>query len=240
MAGKYFLFLKQVFRKPEKWRLFFRQLATETDKLVLDSIPLIALISIFIGAVLVLQTSSNMTSPLLPKMYVGYMARESLILEFSSTMVCLILAGKIGSNISSEIGTMKITEQIDAMEMMGINSAGFLVLPKIICTTVLNPLLTMMSIFMGLTGGYLLVWITGIIKVSDYLTGLRYAFTLGYITYSLVKTAVFSFIISSIASYYGYYARGGSLGVGRSSTRAIVVASALILVSNLILTRILL
>lgn len=240
MAGKYFLFLKQVFRKPEKWSLFFSQLIKETDKLVLNSIPLIALISVFIGAVLVLQTSINMTSPLLPKMYVGYMARESLILEFSSTMVCLILAGKIGSNISSEIGTMKITEQIDAMEMMGINSAGYLVLPKILSTTIFNPLLTMMSIFMGLAGGYLLVSISGIIKVSDLLTGLRFSFNIGYISYSLIKTSVFSFIISSVASYYGYYAKGGSLGVGRSSTRAIVIASGLILVSNLVLTRILL
>ncbi|MBR2948003.1 MAG: ABC transporter permease [Bacteroidales bacterium] len=238
--GHYFLFLGQVFRKPEKWRIFVKNFFNEADKLVINSIPLIALISIFIGAVLVIQTSSNMTSPLLPKMYIGYMARESLILEFSSTMVCLILAGKIGSNISSEIGTMRITEQIDAMEMMGVNSASYLVLPKICSTTLLNPLLTLMSIIVGIIGGYLLVQITGIIMVKDYITGLRFAFTEYYVLYTAIKTSVFSFIISSISSYYGYYANGGSLGVGRSSTKAIVVASAMILIANLILTKIML
>ena len=227
-TGRYLLFLRLVFKRPEKWKLSIRQFFTEADKLVVNSIPLIALISVFIGAVLVIQTANNMTSPFLPKMYIGYMARESLVLEFCSTMVCLILAGKIGSSISSETGTMRITEQIDAMEMMGINSANFLVMPKILSTTLLNPLLTLMSIFVGLLGGYLIVALTGMIKVSY------------YITYSLIKTAVFSFIISSISAYYGYYAKGGSLGVGRSSTKAIVVASALILIFNLILTRIML
>lgn len=239
-TGRYLLFLKQVFRKPERWRLSVRQFFIESEKLVFNSIPLIALISIFIGAVLVIQTANNMTSPLLPKMYIGYMTRESLILEFCSTMICLILAGKTGSNISSEIGTMRITEQIDAMEMMGINSANFLVLPKILATTLLNPLLTLMSFIMGLLGGYLLILFTGMIRVSDYLIGLRYAFNSYYVVYSLIKTAVFSFIISSISAYYGYYARSGSLGVGKSATQAIVVASALILIFNLILTRIML
>lgn len=234
------MFLKKVFRKPENWKLSARQFVAEADKLVINSIPLIALISVFIGAVLVIQTSNNMTSPFLPKMYIGYMTRESLVLEFCSTMICLILAGKIGSNISSEIGTMRITEQIDAMEMMGINSANFLVMPKILSTTLLNPLLTLMSIFMGLLGGYLIIYLTGMIKVTDYLYGIRFAFNNFYIIYSLVKTAVFSFIISSVSSYYGYYAHGGSLGVGKSSTRAIVVASAMILIVNLVITRIML
>lgn len=239
-TGRYLLFLKQVFTRPVKWRLLLKQFMTETEKLVLNSIPLIALISIFIGAVLVIQTSNNMTSPFLPKMYIGYMARESLVLEFCSTMVCLILAGKIGSNVSSELGTMRITEQIDAMDMMGINSASFLILPKILSTTILNPLLTLMSFIVGLLGGYLIVALTGMIKVSDYLTGIQFAFNGYYITYSLVKTAVFSFIISSISAYYGYRADGGSLGVGRNATKAIVTASALILITNLILTRIML
>ena len=223
------MFLRLVFRRPEKWRLSIRQFFIEAEKLVINSIPLIALISVFIGAVLVIQTANNMTSPLLPKMYIGYMTRESLV-----------LAGKIGSNISSEIGTMRITEQIDAMEMMGINSANFLVLPKITSTTLLNPLLTLMSIAMGLLGGWLTIYLTGMIKVQDYITGIRFAFNGYYITYSLIKTAVFSFIISSVSAFYGYYAKGGSLGVGKSSTTAIVVASAMILISNLILTRIML
>ena len=234
------MFLRRVFTRPEKWRLLLRQFMTETDKLVLNSVPLIALISVFIGAVLVIQTSNNMTSPFLPKMYIGYMARESLVLEFCSTMVCLILAGKIGSNISSELGTMRITEQIDAMEMMGVNSANFLVLPKILSTTILNPLLTMMSFVMGLVGGYLLILMTGTIKTSDYLTGIQFAFNGYYITYSLVQPAGFSFLISSISAYDGYCSTGGSLGVGRSATKALVTASAMILIFNLILTRIML
>ena len=240
VIGRYLLFLRQVFRRPEKWRLTIRQFFVEAGKLVIGSIPLTALISVFIGAVLVIQTANNMTSPMLPKMYIGYMTRESLILEFCSTMVCLILAGKIGSNISSEIGTMRITEQIDAMEMMGINSASYLVMPKILSTTLLNPLLTLMSFIMGLLGGYLIIALTGMIKISDYLDGIRFAFNGYYITYSLIKTAVFSFIISSVSAFYGYYASGGSLGVGRSATTAIVVSSALILIFNLILTRIML
>ena len=240
VTGRYLLFLRQVFRRPEKWRLTIRQFFVEAGKLVIGSIPLTALISVFIGAVLVIQTANNMTSPVLPKMYIGYMTRESLILEFCSTMVCLILAGKIGSNISSEIGTMRITEQIDAMEMMGINSASYLVMPKILSTTLLNPLLTLMSFIMGLLGGYLIIALTGMIKISDYLDGIRFAFNGYYITYSLIKTAVFSFIISSVSAFYGYYAGGGSLGVGRSATTAIVVSSALILIFNLILTRIML
>ena len=238
--GRYWLFLGRVFTRPEKWRLFFRQFLFEADKLVVSSILLVSFISLFIGGVIVIQTAANLENPFISKMYVGYMARESLILEFCSTMIALILAGKIGSNVSSEIGSMRITEQIDAMEMMGINSANFLVLPKITSTTLLNPLLTLMSIAMGLLGGCLIIYLTGMIKVSDYITGIRFAFNGYYITYSLIKTAVFSFIISSVSAFYGYYAKGGSLGVGKSSTTAIVVASALILISNLILTRIML
>lgn len=229
--------MKKVFRLPEKWGLFTRQMILESDKLILNSIPLVALISIFIGAVLVIQTANNLSSPFIPKMYVGYMTRESLVLEFSSTMICLILAGKIGSNISSEIGTMRITEQIDAMEMMGVNSANFLVLPKITAATLLTPLLMLMSFIVGIIGGYLTVAISGIINLSDYVTGIRYWFLGSYVTYSIVKTAVFAFIITSMSSFYGYHATGGSLGVGRSSTKAIVVSSAMILVFDLILTK---
>ncbi len=232
--------MKRVFKRPEKWKLFLKQLVFEADKLVISSIPLVALISVAIGAVIVLQTANNLESPFIPKMYVGYMARESLVLEFCSTMVCLILAGKIGSNIASEIGSMRITEQIDAMEMMGINSAGYLILPKIISTTILNPLLMLMSYMLGLLGGYIIVATTGIINVSDYIIGIRYWFIGYYITYSVIKTSVFSFIITSISSFYGYYAIGGSLGVGRSSTKAIVASSALILIFNLILTKLML
>lgn len=240
LTGEYFQLMVRTFRKPEKWSVFRKQFVAEADKLVIDSIPLIALISVFIGAVIVMQTALNLVSPFIPKMYVGYMARESLVLEFCSTMVCLILAGKIGSNISSEIGSMRITEQIDAMEMMGVNSANYLILPKIAAATLLNPFLMLMSFVLGLAGGWLIIFLTGMIEIRDYMAGLQYWFVGTYIVYSLVKTAVFSFIITSVSAFYGYYAAGGSLGVGRSSTRAIVASSALILIANLAITKLML
>ena len=212
----------------------------ESDKLIVSSVLIVAVISVFIGGVLVIQTASNLENPFIDKMYVGYMVRESLILEFCSTMVALILAGKMGSNIASEIGSMRITEQIDAMDMMGVNSAGFLVQPKIIAATLLSPLLMMLSFVLGLVGGWVVVDFTGIIRTASYIEGIKYCYNGFYVFYSCFKTAVFCFIISSIASFEGYYAGGGSLGVGRSSTRAIVYSSILILMFDLILTQLML
>ncbi len=151
------------------------QFFVDAERLVLDSIPIVAVISLFIGGVIVIQTAYNIENPFIPKMYVGYMTRESLVLEFCSTMIALILAGKVGSNISSEIGSMRITEQIDAMEMMGINSANYLILPKLVATTLLNPLLMLMSFMLGLVGGGIIVFFTGVVTFSDYTTGLQFA-----------------------------------------------------------------
>ena len=232
--------MKVVFSKPDKARIFRKQFFADTEKLVINSIPIIAVISVFIGAVIVIQTASNIESPLIPKMYVGYMARESLVLEFCSTMVALILAGKVGSNIASEIGSMRISEQIDAMEMMGINSANYLILPKIASATIFNPLLMLMSFILGLLGGAMIILFTGIITLNQYTEGLQYAFQFYYIIYSMVKMAVFSFIITSISAFYGYNASGGSLGVGRSATKAIVTSSVTILVANLVITQLML
>lgn len=240
LIGRYFLLMKVVFSKPEKGKLFWKQFFIDTEKLVLDSIPIIAVISIFIGAVIVIQTAYNIESPFIPKMYVGYMARESLVLEFCSTMVALILAGKVGSNISSELGSMRISEQIDAMEMMGINSANYLILPKIASATLFNPLLMLMSFMLGLVGGAGIIIFTGVVNMSQYVDGLQYSFRSYYIFYSMVKMAAFSFVITSVSSFYGYYASGGSLGVGRASTKAIVVSSVMILVVNLIITQLML
>ena len=194
----------------------------------------------FIGAVIVLQTAYTLERPFIPKMYVGYMARESLVLEFCSTMIALILAGKVGSNISSEIGSMRITEQIDAMEMMGINSANFLILPKIAAATVFNPLLMLLSFILGLLGGAIIIMMTGVINISQFVDGIQFSFKQYYVFYSMIKMAAFSFVITSVASFYGYYASGGSLGVGRSSTKAIVVSSVMILVVNLVITKLML
>lgn len=239
-TGEYLLFMKQVFKKPEKWKIFWRQLMIESDKLILSSIILVGVISIFIGGVLVIQTASNLENPIIDKMYIGYMVRESLILEFCSTMVALILTGKMGSNISSEIGSMRITEQIDAMEMMGVNSAGFLVLPKIVASTVLSPLLMLFSLALGLVGGWIVVAATNIIPLPSYITGIKAFYNGFFIFYSCFKMSLFCFMISSIAAFFGYYAKGGSLGVGRSSTKAIVVTSILILLMDLVVTQLML
>ena len=223
--GEYALFLKTVFRKPEKWKIFWRQLIIESDKLILSSILLVGVISLFIGGVLVIQTASNLENPIIDKMYIGYMVRESLILEFCSTMIALILAGKMGSNIASEIGSMRITEQIDAMEMMGVNSAGFLVL---------------LSLALGLVGGWVVVESTYIIPPPSYITGIKAFYNGFYIFYSCFKMSLFCFMISSIAAFNGYYAKGGSLGVGRSSTKSIVITSILILFADLLVTQLML
>ncbi|MBP5391852.1 MAG: ABC transporter permease [Bacteroidales bacterium] len=239
-TGEYWQLMLRVFRKPEKWSIFWRQFWKESQKLIIGSLLLVFIVSIAVGGVICLQTANNLESPFIPKYYVGVMARESLVLEFCSTMIALILAGKMGSNIASEIGSMRITEQIDAMEIMGVNSANFLILPKIISATVFSPFLMLMSFFIGLAGGGALIAITGIITLAQYIEGLQFAFNQWYIFYSMIKMAVFCFIITSISSYYGYYAKGGSLGVGKSSTQAIVISSMLILIFDLILTKLLL
>ena len=238
--GTYMLFLKMVFRKPEKWKIFWRQFINEADKLILSSILLVGVISVFIGGVLVIQTASNLENPIIDKMYIGYMVRESLILEFCSTMIALILSGKMGSNISSEIGSMRITEQIDAMDMMGVNSANFLVLPKVAAATILSPLLVLLSLALGLVGGWIVVNATQIIPPPSYITGIKAFYNGFYIFYSCFKMSLFCFLISSISAFNGYYAKGGSLGVGRSSTRAIVITSILILMFDLIVTQLML
>lgn len=219
LLGRYFILMRKVFTKPDRRSIFFKQFFTDVEKLVIDSIPIVAIISLFIGAVIVIQTASNIESPFIPKMYVGYMARESLVLEFCSTMIALILAGKVGSNISSEIGSMRISEQIDAMDMMGVNSANYLILPKIAASTVFNPLLMLFSFMLGLVGGAMIILFTGIVTMSQYVDGLHYAFRSYYIFYSMIKMSVFSFVITSISSFYGYNASGGALGVGSSSTK---------------------
>lgn len=239
-VGEYAILMKKVFQKPDKWRIFWKQYVFEAHKLIIDSIPIVSIISVFIGAVIVIQTANNMENPFIPKMYVGYMARECLVLEFCSTLVALILAGKMGSNITSEIGSMRITEQIDAMEMMGVNSANYLILPKICSATTLSPFLMLLSFILGLIGGAAIVIFTGIVTYAQYMDGIQYAFKEYYVYYSMIKMAVFCFIITSVSSFFGYYAKGGSLGVGRSSTRAIVVNCGLILVFDLLLTKVML
>ncbi|MBR1808421.1 MAG: ABC transporter permease [Paludibacteraceae bacterium] len=238
--GEYCLLMGRVFRLPDKWRMFFRQLSKELEKQGIQSLPIVIIISVFIGAILTIQTKLNTSNPLLPTYSTGLVTRDTLLLEFSSTILCLILAGKVGSNIASEIGTMRITEQIDALEIMGVNSANYLILPKITAFVLMMPILVVISMSVGLVGGYCVGLFSDVITVADYLLGIQYAFIPFYVWYSIIKSLVFAFIIASVSSYYGYYAYGGALEVGKASTSAVVNSSVLILFFNLLLTNLML
>jgi len=238
--GRYFLLLKKVFTKPDKFRIFYKETIHEIDKLGLNSISIVAIISVFMGAVITIQTAYNTDSPIYPAYLIGLTARDTLLLEFSSTIVALILAGKIGSNISSEIGSMRVTEQIDALEIMGVNSANYLILPKITAAVLFAPFLTLMSMIIGLFGGWIAGISTGVLTSQQYIYGIQYAFIPYYITYSVIKIVIFVFLITTISSYHGYYSYGGALDVGRSSTKAVVHSSIFILLFNVILTQLLL
>ena len=238
--GRFMILMGRVFAPPEKKRMYYRQTIKEIEFLGINSMGIVAIISVFIGAVITIQTSYNTESPLYPTYLIGLAVRDILLLEFSSTIVALILSGKIGSNIASELGTMRVTEQIDALEIMGVNSASYLIMPKIVAAVFFLPFLTIMSIFIGLFGGWLGGIVTGVVSSQDYIYGIQFAFIPYYITYTLIKAAIFGFIITAVSSYRGYYAYGGALQVGKNSTRAVVESSIIILITNYILTQLLL
>jgi phospholipid/cholesterol/gamma-HCH transport system permease protein len=239
-VGLYFILLKKVFSKPEKPSVYFKQTMFELVNLGFNSVGIITVISFFMGAVITLQTAYNTENPIYPTYLIGLGCRDSIILEFSSTISALILAGKVGSNIASEIGSMRVTEQIDALEMMGVNSASYLILPKIIATLLFFPILTLISITVGIVGGGIAGTTAGVITSQDFIYGIQYAFIPYYITYSLIKTLFFAFIITSVSAFEGYHVDGGSLEVGRASTKAVVFSSVLILMFNVVLTQLLL
>ena len=237
--GLYFIMMKKVVSTPEKWSIFRKQLVLEMEKVGLNSVGIVIILSFFVGAVVSIQTAINMSNPLLPSYLVGLASRDSLILEFSPTMISLILAGKVGSSIASEIGSMRVTEQIDALEIMGINSASFLILPKIIAAVLFFPFLIIISMGVGMIGA----WVGGLsadITTADFMYGLKYDFNSFYITYAIIKTIFFAFIISSVSAYFGYHTKGGAIAVGKSSTTAVVASSILILLFNYLLTDIIL
>ena len=238
--GKYSLMLKQVFKKPQKPKIFWENFFKEVEDLGLKSIGLVAFLSFFIGGVVTIQTARNLDNPLIDRMYVGYATKKSIILEFSPTFISIILAGIVGSYIASTIGTMRITEQIDALDVMGVNSLNYLVLPKVIAAVSFYPFLIIISMFLGIFGGWTVGNLTGLILSNDYLTGLRYYFESFDITYAIIKTLVFAFFITTIPSYFGYYVKGGSLEVGRAATQAVIWTSVNIIIFNYILTQILL
>ena len=238
--GRYCMFMGRVFAIPDKIKVFGRRTIAEVMKLGIDSIPLVLIISIFIGAVIAIQMQLNIASPLIPAYSVGLATRDIVLLEISNSILCLILAGKVGSNIASEIGTMRVTEQIDALEIMGINSANYLVMPKIVAFVAFMPVLSILCMGTSIVGGYLVAVVTDLITVSKYVYGLQAFFSEWYVWYSIIKSLVFAFIIASCASFYGYYVKGGALQVGKASTDGVVSSSIFILLFDVILTKLLL
>lgn len=239
-VGSYSELMRSTFSKPDKWPVFWKSLLDEIDKIGLGSLGIIFFISFFFGAVLSLQTSYNLENPLLPNYLVGLGTRDSILLEFSSTVMCLILAGKVGSNIASEIGTMKVTEQVDALEIMGVNSSGYIILPKILASVLMFPFLSLTCMVVSIFGGWIGVIASECVPSAQYIYGIQYAFNPYHVLYALVKVFCYGFIISSVASYYGYLTEGGAREVGASSTKAVVNSSLIILIFNLIITQLML
>ncbi len=237
--GSYMILMGKTFTRPERMRMFFKQYTKELSQLGVNSIGIVLLISFFIGAVICIQIKLNIQSPWMPRFVTGYTTREIMLLEFSSSIMCLILAGKVGSNIASELGTMRVTQQIDALEIMGVNSANFLILPKITALVTMIPVLVTFSIFAGIIGAYATAWFGQIINQEDLTYGLQYSFKEWFIWCGIIKSLFFAFIISSVSSYFGYTVEGGSIEVGKASTNAVVCSSVLILFSDLFLTQLL-
>ncbi len=238
--GKYLLLMVQVFKKPEKWSVFWKQLMTEFYKIGVESLGIVAILSLFMGAVAAMQVAFNIDSPLIPLVTVGFTVRQSIILEFSPTVISLILAGKVGSRIASEIGTMRVTEQIDALQIMGVNSANYLIFPKLIAALLFNPVLITMSMLLGLIGGLVACTALGLVSSTIYIEGLQSWFDPWSVTYALIKTVIFAFIIVTVSGFHGYIIKGGALDVGNASTKAVVRSSILIILFNLLLTELLL
>ena len=237
--GKYLMLMGRVFSRPERMRMFFRQYLEELEKLGVNSIGIVLLISFFIGAVITIQIKLNIQSPFMPRWTVGYVTREIMLLEFSSAIMSLILAGKVGSNIASELGSMRVTQQIDALEIMGVNSANYLILPKITAMVTTIPLMVTFSIFAGIIGAFCTCWFGGVMAAVDLEYGLQYMFVEWFIWSGIIKSLFFAFIIASVSAFFGYTVEGGSIEVGKASTDSVVCSSVLILFSDLVLTQLL-
>ncbi len=237
--GRYLQLMGRTFTRPERFRMFLRQYVKEMSQLGVDSIGIVLLISFFIGAVICIQIKLNIQSPWMPHWVSGYTTREIMLLEFSSSIMCLILSGKVGSNIATELGTMRVTQQIDALEIMGVNSANFLILPKIVGLVTMIPLLVIFSIVSGVAGAYATAYVGHIITATDLTAGMQHEFTQWFVWMGIIKSLFFAFIISSVSAFYGYNVEGGSIEVGKASTNAVVASSMLILFSDLFLTQLL-
>lgn len=237
--GKYFLMLKEVFNKPTKWVVMRPLIFKEIDDLITGSMGIVAFISFFIGGVVAIQTALNLTNPLIPKSLIAFATRQSVILEFSPTFLSIIMAGRAGSYITSSIGTMRVTEQIDALEVMGVNSLNYLVFPKIMAF-MLYPFVIAVSIFLGIIGGWLAGVYGGFIGSDEFLTGIQRDFVPFHIIYAFIKTFIFGFVLATIPSFHGFYMKGGALEVGKASTTSFVWCCVVIILIDYILTQLLL
>lgn len=237
--GRYIILMGRTFSRPERFRMFWKQYVKEMSSLGVDSIGIVLLISFFIGAVICIQMKLNIQSPWMPRWVSGYTTREIMLLEFSSSIMCLILSGKVGSNIASELGTMRVTQQIDALDIMGVNSASYLILPKILGLITIMPCLVIFSSLTGMLGAYATAYIGHILTPEDLTAGLQHQFNQWFMWMSIIKSLFFAFIIASVSSFYGYCVDGGSVEVGRASTTAVVSSSVLILFSDVFLTQLL-
>ncbi len=238
--GRFTLLLKRIFAKPEKWSVFFTNVLKEMDKLGLGSILIVVIIMFFMGAVITIQTALNLENPFVSNIVIGFATRDSIILEFSSTVTAVILAGIIGSNIASEIGTMKLGEQTDAMEIMGVNSANFIILPKVVAMALIMPFIVIIAMSMGILGGLASTFAIDNLSLQDYTAGLQMDFRPFRVFYSLIKSDIFALIIVLVSSYHGYYAKGSALEVGKASTRGVIYSIILILIANLFITHLML
>lgn len=237
--GRYFLMLQEIFKKPTKWSVMRSLIFKEIDDLVIDSLGIVSFISFFVGGVVSIQTALNLTNPLIPKYLIGFATRQSVILEFAPTFISIIMAGKMGSFITSSIGTMRVTEQIDALEVMGVNSLNYLVFPKLIAL-LLYPFVIGLSMFLGVLGGWLAAVYGGFASSEEFITGIQTEFIPFHVTYAFIKTIVFAFLLATIPSFHGYYMKGGALEVGKASTVSFVWTSVVIILCNYILTQLLL
>ncbi len=237
--GRYFLMLKEIFNKQTKWSVMRQLIFKEIDDLIIDSLGIVCFISFFVGGVVAIQTALNLTNPLIPKYLIGFATRQSVILEFAPTFISVIMAGKMGSFITSSIGTMRVTEQIDALEVMGVNSLNYLVFPKIIALF-LYPFVIGISMFLGIFGGWLAGVYGGFTTSVEFINGAQMEFIPFHIVYAFIKTLIFAMLLATIPSFHGYYMKGGALEVGKASTVSFVWTSVCIILFNYILTQLLL
>ena len=237
--GAYFLMVIEMFRKPTKWTVMKTLILKDIDDLIIGSIGIVAFISFFVGGVVTIQTALNITNPLIPQYLVGFATRQSVILEFAPTFISIIMAGKVGSFITSSIGSMRVTEQIDALEVMGINAINYLVFPKFIAL-MLYPFVISIAMFLGILGGLAACVYGGFTSMDDYIIGIQTDFKPFHIVYAFAKTMIFAFILATVPSFYGYFMKGGALEVGKASTTSFVWTSVIIILLNYILTQMLL